>query len=146
MSLFGGGRRLNVTAALHGAAGRHMPAISANVLNTRLREFARQLRDAGFAIRQRDVIRMFSPEYDPNTLSHGFLALMASIVPAARASPRTKPTPCTRSSPTSAGRASTSSGICSWRRSRAGCDRFGFVVDRDQVFVPRQTPHPDLRP
>ena len=44
------------------------------------RMLSHQLRDAGFAIRRRDVIPMFNPEYDPNTFSHGLLALMASFV------------------------------------------------------------------
>jgi ubiquinone/menaquinone biosynthesis C-methylase UbiE len=44
------------------------------------RTLSRQLRDAGFALRRREVIPMFNPEYDPNTFSHGLLALMASFV------------------------------------------------------------------
>jgi ubiquinone/menaquinone biosynthesis C-methylase UbiE len=44
------------------------------------RTLSRQLRDAGFTIRQRDVIPMFNPEYHANTYSHGLLGLMASFV------------------------------------------------------------------
>jgi ubiquinone/menaquinone biosynthesis C-methylase UbiE len=44
------------------------------------RTLSRQLRDAGFALRRREVIPMFNPEYDPDTYSHGLLALMASFV------------------------------------------------------------------
>jgi arsenite methyltransferase len=44
------------------------------------RTLSHQLRDAGFAIRQRDVIPMFNPEYHANTYSHGLLGLMASFV------------------------------------------------------------------
>src|SRR5262245_38014373 len=44
------------------------------------RTLSRQLRDAGFALRQREVIPMFNPEYHANTYSHGLLGLMASFV------------------------------------------------------------------
>jgi SAM-dependent methyltransferase len=44
------------------------------------RTLSRRLRDAGFTLRRREVIPMFNPEYDPNTFSHGLLALMASFV------------------------------------------------------------------
>jgi arsenite methyltransferase len=44
------------------------------------RTLSSRLRDAGFAIRQRDVIPMFNPEYHANTYSHGLLSLMASFV------------------------------------------------------------------
>jgi SAM-dependent methyltransferase len=45
------------------------------------RILSRQLRGVGFALRRREVIPMFNPEYDPDTYSHGLLALMASFVP-----------------------------------------------------------------
>jgi arsenite methyltransferase len=44
------------------------------------RTLSRQLRDAGFTLRRRDVIPMFNPEYDPDTFSYGLLALMAAFV------------------------------------------------------------------
>jgi arsenite methyltransferase len=44
------------------------------------RTLSGQLRDAGFAIRQRDVIPMFNPEYHANTYSYGLIDLMASFV------------------------------------------------------------------
>ena len=44
------------------------------------RTLSRQLRDAGFALRQRDVIPMFNPEYHANTYSHGLIGLIASFV------------------------------------------------------------------
>ena len=44
------------------------------------RILSRRLRDAGFTLRQREVIPMLNPEFDPNTFSHGLLALMASFV------------------------------------------------------------------
>jgi arsenite methyltransferase len=43
------------------------------------RVLSRQLRDAGFAIRQRDVIPMFNPEYQENTYGKHLLDLMASF-------------------------------------------------------------------
>jgi len=43
------------------------------------RVLSRQLRDAGFTIRQRDVIPMFNPEYQENTYAKGLLELMASF-------------------------------------------------------------------
>jgi arsenite methyltransferase len=41
------------------------------------RTLSRQLRDAGFIIRQRDAIPMFNPEYRENTFGKGLLAFMA---------------------------------------------------------------------
>jgi arsenite methyltransferase len=38
------------------------------------------LRDAGFAIRQRDVIPMFNPEYHDNTYAKRALRIVASFV------------------------------------------------------------------
>ena len=43
------------------------------------RVLSRQLRDAGFTIRQRDVIPMFNPEYQQNTYGKHLLDLMASF-------------------------------------------------------------------
>jgi ubiquinone/menaquinone biosynthesis C-methylase UbiE len=43
------------------------------------RTLSRQLRDAGFTVRQRAVIPMFNPEYHANTYSRGLLDLMASF-------------------------------------------------------------------
>ena len=43
------------------------------------RVLSRQLRDAGFMIRQRDVIPMFNPEYQENTYGKHLLDLMASF-------------------------------------------------------------------
>jgi arsenite methyltransferase len=43
------------------------------------RTLSRQLRDAGFIIRQRDAIPMFNPEYRENTFGKGALALMATF-------------------------------------------------------------------
>ena len=43
------------------------------------RTLSRQLRDAGFTIRQRDVIPMFNPEYHENTYGKGLLGIMASF-------------------------------------------------------------------
>ena len=43
------------------------------------RTLSRQLRDAGFTIRQRDVIPMFNPEYEENTFAKGVLSIMASF-------------------------------------------------------------------
>src|SRR5262245_44401717 len=43
------------------------------------RTLSRRLRDAGFAIRQREAIPMFNPEYHANTYSHGLIGLMASF-------------------------------------------------------------------
>jgi arsenite methyltransferase len=43
------------------------------------RVLSRQLRDAGFTIRQRDVIPMFNPEYQENTYGKHLLDLMASF-------------------------------------------------------------------
>jgi arsenite methyltransferase len=43
------------------------------------RTLSRQLRDAGFMIRQRDAIPMFNPEYRENTFGKGALALMATF-------------------------------------------------------------------
>lgn len=39
-----------------------------------------QLRDAGFTIRQRDVISMYNPEYHDNTYARRMLAIMAFFV------------------------------------------------------------------
>ena len=43
------------------------------------RTLSRQLRDAGFTIRQRDVVPMFNPEYHENTFAKGVLSIMASF-------------------------------------------------------------------
>jgi ubiquinone/menaquinone biosynthesis C-methylase UbiE len=43
------------------------------------RILSRQLRDAGFIVRERDVIPMFNPEYRENTFGKGALGLMASF-------------------------------------------------------------------
>jgi arsenite methyltransferase len=43
------------------------------------RILSRQLREAGFTIRQRDVIPMFNPEYQENTFAKGALSIMASF-------------------------------------------------------------------
>jgi arsenite methyltransferase len=43
------------------------------------RTLSRHLRDAGFAIRHRDVIPMFNPEYHENTFGKGVLGIMASF-------------------------------------------------------------------
>jgi arsenite methyltransferase len=43
------------------------------------RTLSRQLRDAGFTIRQRDAIPMFNPEYRENTYGKGLLAIMATF-------------------------------------------------------------------
>jgi arsenite methyltransferase len=43
------------------------------------RTLSRQLRQAGFTIRQRDVIPMFNPEYQENTFAKGALTIMASF-------------------------------------------------------------------
>jgi arsenite methyltransferase len=43
------------------------------------RTLSRQLREAGFIIRQRDVIPMFNPEYRENTFAKGVLSIMASF-------------------------------------------------------------------
>ena len=43
------------------------------------RVLSRQLHDAGFTIRQRDVIPMFNPEYQENTYAKHLLDLMASF-------------------------------------------------------------------
>ena len=43
------------------------------------RTLSRQLRDAGFMIRQRDAIPMFNPEYRENTFGKGALAIMATF-------------------------------------------------------------------
>ena len=44
------------------------------------RILSRQLRDAGFVIRHRDVIPMFNPEYHENTYGKRLLGIMASFV------------------------------------------------------------------
>ena len=44
------------------------------------RILSRQLRDAGFAIRHRDVIPMFNPEYHEHTYGKRLLSIMASYV------------------------------------------------------------------
>ncbi|MGA8158838.1 MAG: methyltransferase domain-containing protein, partial [Rhodoplanes sp.] len=44
------------------------------------RTLSRQLRDAGFTIRHRDVIPMYNPEYRENTYGKGLLVIMASFV------------------------------------------------------------------
>ena len=44
------------------------------------RVLSRFLRDAGFTIRQRDVIPMFNPEYHDNTYAKRLLGIMASFV------------------------------------------------------------------
>jgi arsenite methyltransferase len=43
------------------------------------RTLSRQLREARFALRQRDVIPMFNPEYQENTFAKGALTIMASF-------------------------------------------------------------------
>jgi arsenite methyltransferase len=43
------------------------------------RTLSRQLRDAGFTVRQRDVIPMFNPEYRENTFGRGALSIMATF-------------------------------------------------------------------
>jgi len=43
------------------------------------RTLSRQLRDAGFTIRQRDAVPMFNPEYRENTYGKGLLAIMATF-------------------------------------------------------------------
>jgi len=43
------------------------------------RTLSRQLRDAGFAIRERISIPMFNPEFEDNTFAKGMLAMMASF-------------------------------------------------------------------
>jgi arsenite methyltransferase len=43
------------------------------------RILSRQLREAGFTIRERDVIPMFNPEYQENTFAKGALGIMASF-------------------------------------------------------------------
>jgi arsenite methyltransferase len=43
------------------------------------RTLSRQLRDAGFTIRQREVIPMFNPEYRENTYGKQLLGIMASF-------------------------------------------------------------------
>jgi arsenite methyltransferase len=43
------------------------------------RTVSRQLREAGFTIRQREVIPMFNPEYQENTFAKGALSIMASF-------------------------------------------------------------------
>jgi arsenite methyltransferase len=43
------------------------------------RTLSLQLREAGFKIRQRDVVPMFNPEYQENTFAKGVLNIMASF-------------------------------------------------------------------
>jgi arsenite methyltransferase len=43
------------------------------------RTLSRQLRDAGFAIRERSSIPMFNPEFEDNTFGKGMLGMMASF-------------------------------------------------------------------
>ena len=43
------------------------------------RTLSRQLRNAGFTIRQRDAIPMFNPEYRENTYGRGLLSIMATF-------------------------------------------------------------------
>ena len=45
------------------------------------RTLSRQLRDAGFAVRERIAVPMFNPEFEDNTFAKGMLAMMASFVP-----------------------------------------------------------------
>jgi arsenite methyltransferase len=45
------------------------------------RTLTRQLRDAGFTVRERIAIPMFNPEFEDNTFAKGMLALMASFAP-----------------------------------------------------------------
>jgi arsenite methyltransferase len=45
------------------------------------RTLSRQLRDAGFTIRDRTAIPMFNPEFEDNTFGKGMLTMMASFVP-----------------------------------------------------------------
>ena len=60
--------------------GRVLSAWDEHFVHARLpRTLSRQLRDAGFTIRQRDVIPMFNPEYHENTYGKGLLGFMASF-------------------------------------------------------------------
>ena len=43
------------------------------------RTLSRQLRDAGFTVRQRDVIPIFNPEYREDTYGKGLLGIMATF-------------------------------------------------------------------
>jgi arsenite methyltransferase len=43
------------------------------------RTLSRQLREAGFTLRQREVIPMFNPKYQENTFAKGALSIMASF-------------------------------------------------------------------
>ncbi len=43
------------------------------------RTLSRQLREAGFTVRQRDAIPMFNPEYHENTYAKGLLGIMAAF-------------------------------------------------------------------
>src|SRR5262249_32127912 len=57
------------------------------------RTLSRHLREAGFTIRQRDVIPMFNPEYQENTFAKGALSIMASLQWDGKACPRTRQAP-----------------------------------------------------
>jgi arsenite methyltransferase len=60
--------------------GRMLSAWNEHFVHAGLpRTLSRQLRDAGFAIRQRNVIPMFNPEYHENTFGKGALSIMASF-------------------------------------------------------------------
>ena len=45
------------------------------------RTLSRQLRDAGFTVRERIAIPMFNPEFEDNTFGKGMLTMMASFAP-----------------------------------------------------------------
>jgi arsenite methyltransferase len=45
------------------------------------RTLTRQLRDAGFTVRERIAIPMFNPEFEDNTYGKGMLTMMASFAP-----------------------------------------------------------------
>ena len=45
------------------------------------RTLSRQLRDAGFNVRDRKAIPMFNPEFEDNTFGKGMLTMMASFAP-----------------------------------------------------------------
>ena len=45
------------------------------------RTLSRQLRDAGFNVRDRKAIPMFNPEFEDNTFGKGMLSMMASFAP-----------------------------------------------------------------
>jgi arsenite methyltransferase len=60
--------------------GRMLSAWNEHFVHAGLpRTLSRQLRDAGFTIRQRDVIPMFNPEYRENNYGSQLLSIMASF-------------------------------------------------------------------